>query len=114
LRHAIVPMVRRKRAKEGTNIAVLMTASGGYDSNAVRTLVVKRAIEPSIPRRKNNRGVPPQDGRTLRRYRHRWIIERTNSWSQNFRRLVVRYEHSVKTFEALVHMACALITLKKV
>jgi transposase len=91
-----------------------LIADRGYDSNAARALLVKRAIEPIIPRRKNNRVATHQDGRKLRRYKRRWIIERTNSWLQNFRRLVVRYEHSVKNFEALVHMACALITLKRV
>jgi transposase len=91
-----------------------LIADRGYDSNAARALLVKRAIEPIIPRRKNNMAATHQDGRKLRRYKRRWIIERTNSWLQNFRRLVVRYEHSVKNFEALVHMACALITLKRV
>jgi transposase len=55
-----------------------------------------------------------QDGRKLRRYKRRWVIERTNSWLQNFRRLVARYERKAKNFEALVHLACALVTLKKV
>jgi transposase len=77
-------------------------------------LLVQRAIEPLIPRRQNNRVAPHQEGRKLRRHKRRWISERTHSWLQNFRRLVVRYEHSVKNFEALVHMACALMTLKKV
>ena len=42
------------------------------------------------------------------------MIERTNAWLQHFRRLGVRYAHHVKYVEALVHLACALITLKKV
>jgi transposase len=86
----------------------------GYDSNPVRALLVKRGIEPIIPKRKNNKVATHQDGRKLRRYKRRWIIERSNSWLQTFRRLVVRYERSEKIFAALVHMACALITLKKV
>jgi len=85
-----------------------------YDSNPARLLLVKREIEPIIPKRKNNQVATHQDGRKLRRYKRRWIIERTNSWLQNFRRLVVRYERKAKNFEALVHMACALITLKRV
>jgi transposase len=91
-----------------------LIADRGYDSNRARALLVTRAIDPIIPRRKNNTVATHQDGRKLRRYRHRWIIERTNSWLQNFRRLVVRYERHVKHFEALVHMAGALITVKKV
>jgi transposase len=91
-----------------------LIADRGYDSNATRALLVKRDIEPIIPARRNNRRATYQDGRKLRRYRHRWIIERTNSWLQSFRRLVVRYERSAIVFTALVHLACALITLKKV
>jgi transposase len=91
-----------------------LIADRGYDSNAVRALLVTRGIEPIIPARCNNRVATHQDGRKLRRYQHRWIIERTNAWLQNFRRLVVRYERSAKTFTALVHLACALITLARV
>ena len=39
-----------------------------------------------------------QDGRKLRHNRRGWIIEHANSWQQNFRRLVARYEHKVKNF----------------
>jgi transposase len=91
-----------------------LIADRGYDSNAVRVLLVKRDIEPIIPARSNNRVATHQDGRKLRRYKRRWVVERTNAWLQNFRRLVVRYERSAKNFTALVHLACALTTLKRV
>ncbi len=91
-----------------------LIADRGYDSNKVRALLVKRDIEPIIPARRNNRVATHQDGRKLRRYKRRWIIERTNSWLQTFRRLVVRYERSSTIFTALVHLACALTTLKRV
>jgi transposase len=91
-----------------------LVADRGYDSNQVRALLVKRQIEPIIPARSNNQVATHQDGRKLRRYRHRWIVERTNSWLQTFRRLVVRYEYLSAVFIALVHMACVLVTLKKV
>lgn len=51
----------------------------GYDSNHLREQLVKRGIEPIIPARSNNRQATHQDGRKLRRYRHRWIVERTFS-----------------------------------
>ena len=101
-----------RRAKRRTPKRLI--ADRGFDSNAVRVLLVKRDIEPIIPARSHNRVATHQDGRKLRRYKRRWIIERTNAWLQNFRRLVVRYEHSAKNFTALVHLACALTTLKRV
>ena len=55
-----------------------------------------------------------QDGRKLRRYKRRWLIERSIAWLQNFRRLVVRYEYLAVNFIALVHLACVVITLKRV
>jgi len=91
-----------------------LIADRGYDSNPLRELLVRREIEPVIPRRRNNPRATHQDGRKLRRYRRRWVIERTNSWLQNFRKLVVRYERSAKVFTALVHLACALTTLRRV
>jgi len=54
-----------------------------------------------------------QDGRKLRRYRRRWIVERTNAWLFNFRRLVVRYERKIETFRAFLYMACVLIALRR-
>ena len=103
-----VKIGKRKRGKPKR-----LVADRAYDSNKLRTLLVSRGIEPIIPARDKNKVATHQDKRKLRRYGHRWIIERTNSWLQNFRRLTVRYERSAKVFTALIHMACALITLKR-
>src|SRR5687768_4385270 len=37
-------------------------------------------------------------GRPLRRFRRRWIVERTISWLQVFRRLVTRYKFYARLF----------------
>jgi transposase len=104
--------IGRRRAKRRKPKRLI--ADRGYDSNAVRVLLVKCDIEPIIPARSNHRVATHQDGRKLRRDKRRWIIERTNAWLQNFRRLVVRYERSAKNVTGLVHLACALTTLKRV
>ena len=44
------------------------------------------------PHRKNRRKPPTQDGRALRRHRHRWKGERTFAGLGNFRRSILRYE----------------------
>ena len=111
---ATLDSVKVKTGKRKRGKPKRLIGDRGYDSNPVRALLVKRGIEPIIPARSNNTVATHQDGRKLRRYKRRWIIERSNSWLQTFRRLVVRYERSEKIFAALVHMACALITLKKV
>lgn len=111
---ATLDSVRVKTGKRRYGKPQRLIGDRGYDANTVRALLVKRGIEPIIPARRNNTVATHQDGRKLRRYKRRWIIERSNSWLQTFRRLVVRYEHSSKVFAALIHMACALITLKRV
>jgi hypothetical protein len=40
----------------------------------------KRRIELIAPYRENNRHRRYEDGHKLRRYKRRWIVERTNSW----------------------------------
>ena len=91
-----------------------LVADRGYDSNKLRAALVRRGIEPIIPARRNNHQATHQDGRKLRRYRHRWIVERTFAWLGHFRRLVVRYERLVTTYSGFFHLACAMLTLKRV
>ena len=85
----------------------------GYDSNELRDMLDKKGIEPIIPARKNNKVATHQDGRSMRRYKRRWIVERTNAWIQNYRRLVVRYERLDYIYTGLIHFAFAMIILKK-
>jgi transposase len=91
-----------------------LIADRGYDSNELRGELAGTGIEPVIPAKRNNRVATHQDGRSLRRYRKRWVIERSNAWLQNFRRLFVRYDRLLTSFGGFVHMACALITLRQV
>ena len=56
----------------------------------------------------------PQKGTARQRFRtkgkaRRWVVERTHSWINNFRKLRVRYEKKVANFEGLLHLATALI-----
>lgn len=91
-----------------------LIADRGYDSHAIRALLVRRGIEPIIPARAKNGQATHQDGRRLRRYRRRWILEWTIGWVDNFRRLTVRYDRLLETYSGFFHLACALITLRKV
>ena len=86
----------------------------GYDSDGLRErLLFDRDIELICPHRKNRKRPTLQDGRKLRRYKRRGKVERTFAWLGNFRRLVVRYERTLKMYRAFFHVACLLITLRK-
>jgi transposase len=50
----------------------------------------------------------------LRRYRRRWIVKRTFAWLGHFRRFVARYERLITTYAGFFHLACALLTLRRV
>lgn len=89
-------------------------ADRGYDSNRFRLFLSAHGSEPIIPARGKNRKATHQDGRKLRRYRHRWIVERTFAWLGWFRCLVVRWVRKFENYLALFHLACAMISLKRV
>ncbi len=83
------------------------------DSDPLRTRLAKRGIELVCPHRRRRSKPATQDGRKLRRYRHRWKIERSIGWLQNFRRLVTRYEYHAYLFHGFVQLACLIIVLRQ-
>ena len=91
-----------------------MIADRGYDSDGLREKLARRGIELIAPHRSNRSKPATQDGRALRRYRRRWIVERTIAWLGNFRRLVVRYDRSLTIYQAFFHIACFMIVLRRV
>ena len=82
------------------------------DADWLRDALQRRGIEQITPHRKGRRKPSRQDGRSLRRYGHRWKIERTISWLGFQRRLLVRYEYYPHLFEGFVHLACLMLCLK--
>lgn len=102
--NAVAPKQRRKITR--------LIADRAYDSDPLRRHLAAQNIELICPHRKRRKKKPTQDGRPLRRYRHRWKIERTFAWLGNFRRLVVRYERNPDLYRAFFHLASAIITLR--
>ncbi len=52
----------------------------------------------------------------LNRKKHsakRWIVERTNSWHNRFRKLFTRYEKKVENYLGLVQLSCSIIIYRK-
>ena len=86
-----------------------------YDSDKLdQQLADERGVQLIAPHKTNRRKDATQDGRTLRRYKKRWKVERLFAWLQNFRRLVVRYEYHLKNFLAMVQLGCVIILLRRV
>lgn len=82
------------------------------DADWLRETLAVRGIEFICPHRSNRTKPPTQDGRPLRRYKRRYKVERTISWLQNYRRLIIRWEYDPELFESFVHLACLYTILK--
>jgi putative transposase len=51
---------------------------------------------------------------TMPGYRaRRWPVERTHSWMNRFRRILVRWEKKVENYTGMVHLVCAFIAFKQ-
>jgi putative transposase len=42
----------------------------------------------------------------------RWVVERTHSWMNRFRRLLIRWEKKKANFLNMIYIACSVITLR--
>ena len=84
----------RKRPKK-------LHADKGYDFPRCCEALRGRGIKCRIARR----GVESSE----RLGWHRWVVERTLSWLNRFRRLKVRYERRADVHQAFLELGCALI-----
>lgn len=72
-----------------------------YDSQPHRRQLRQRGIEPLLAKRRTPHG----SGLGV----HRWVVERTQSWLHQFRRLRIRYERRADIHEAFLTVGCILI-----
>jgi transposase len=92
---------------------VRLIAHMAHDSQTLRDDLARRQIGLIAPHRRNRVRAARQDGRRLRRYKRRWLVERTFAWYGSFRRHVVRYERSPSLYLAFFHLASALIVMRR-
>jgi putative transposase len=81
----------------------------GYDYPNVRELVAKWGYTAHIVARGAERHARARvPGFRARR----WVVERTHSWFNRSRRLLIRWEQKAANYTALLYLACAYITLR--
>ena len=81
----------------------------GYDYVDIRQLVDEWGYTAHI----KTRGEEAEAKREISGYRaRRWVVERTHSWMNRFRRLLVRWEKNSENYLAMLHFACAWITFR--
>lgn len=79
----------------------------GYDYDEVRRIVQEFGFTAHIHARgEEAKAIKQEAGFKARR----WVVERTHSWMNRFRRILVRWEKRADTYIAMLHLALGIIT----
>ena len=101
-----IPVARPQPTQEDPQGMCLDKA---YDSSEVKALVKEFAYTAHIcSRGEEAQAIKHQVGFKARR----WVAERTHSWMNRFRRILIRWEKKPENYFALVHFVCAIITFR--
>ncbi len=96
----------------------------GYDFNEVRQTLHEFGftahIRPEAPVRRTRHSKPHlsvlgrgEEAQAIADFKaRRWVVERTHSWMNRFRRILVRRDKSPDNYTPFLHFACALIALR--
>jgi len=82
----------------------------GYDYDEVRDLAREFGYTAHIRARgEEAQAIKHEAGFKARR----WVAERTHSWMNRFRRILIRWEKKPENYLALLHFVCGWITYRK-
>ena len=80
----------------------------GYAGKPVDRQVRQRGYTPHVPRKANEPRRPKHRSGKARR----WKVERTHSWLNRARRLLIRWEKKVANYMAFLHLQFAIVALR--
>ena len=80
----------------------------GYVGEPIEQEVRNRGYIPHLP----GKGGEQVTRHHRRGKARRWKVERTHSWMNRYRRLVIRWEKKVENYLALIHLACAIVAFR--
>jgi putative transposase len=87
-----------------------MCLDKGYDYDEVREIVEEFAFTAHI----KARGEEAQElKRKARAKARRWVVERTHSWMNRFRGILIRWSKKAKNYIALLHLSFAFIIYRR-
>ena len=100
-----------ERPTPGPGAPQRLCGDKGYTGQPADAAVRARGAVPHIPQRGADVRAtrPPPQARP-----RRWVVERTHSWLNRYRKLLVRFEKTTAGYEGLLELACALITYRQV
>jgi putative transposase len=84
-----------------------LCADKAYQGKPAQTIMRERGYTPHVRQIRD-------EARTKRRGQpaRRWVVERSHSWFNRFRKLLVRYEKKEANYLALTHCAAAMICFR--
>jgi transposase len=86
-----------------------MCLDKGYDYDEVREILEEFGFTAHIKARgEEAKELKAEAGKRARR----WVVERSHSWMNRFRRILVRWEKKPENYLAFLHFACALISFR--
>lgn len=86
-----------------------MCLDTGYDYGEVRAILQEFGFTAHIRARgEAARALAREAGHKARR----WVVERSHSWMNRFRRILVRWDKRPEHYLAFLHFACALIAFR--
>jgi putative transposase len=81
----------------------------GYDYDEVRDILAEFGFTAHIRSRGDTaKEIKREAGQKARR----WVVERSHSWMNRFRRILVRWDKKPEHYIAFLHFACALIAFR--
>ena len=86
-----------------------MCLDKGYDDQEVRDTLEEFGFTAHIRSRGEEAQAIKADASQKAR---RWVVERTHSWMNRFRRILVRWDKKPEHYLAFLHFACALIAFR--
>jgi len=86
-----------------------MCLDKGYDFQAVRDTLAEFGFTAHI--RARGEEVQALKDQSLKKAR-RWVVERTHSWMNRFRRILIRWDKNPEIYLGFLHFACAIIALR--
>ncbi len=99
--------IKTKRPKPTKKRKQNLCLDKGYDFNEVRELAKEFEFTLHLRSRgEEAKEIKKKAGHKARR----WVVERTHSWLNRFRRILIRWEKKADTYIAMLHFACAIIT----
>jgi putative transposase len=86
-----------------------MCMDKGYDYQEVRDTLAEFGFTAHIRSRgEEAHAIKREAGFRARR----WVVERTHSWMNRFRRILIRWEKKPENYLAFLHFTCALIAFR--